>query len=81
MHKKPRKYVGPPKAEWQRKLLELKNHTETDITLTQMEELTGMERGNLSRTLSRMVKGRRDAIYNANDVYEAIKEKLEGGDT
>ncbi len=81
MRKTSKTKMGRPKAEWQQKLLELKNHTETDISLTKMEELTGMERGNLSRTISRLVKGRREAMYNANDVYEAIKKKLEEGNT
>ncbi len=81
MLKTRKKKMGRPKAEWQKKLLELKNYTETNISLTEMEEMTGMERSNLSRTLSRIVKGRRDSIYNANDVYKAMKKKLEGETT
>ena len=68
-------------AEWQRKLLQLKNYQNKEITLSEMEQMTGMERGNLSRTISRLVKGRREAMYNAKDVYEAIREKLKEGNT
>ena len=65
-------------AAWQKKLLQLKNYKSEEVTLSEMEKMTGMERGNLSRTISRLVKGRREAMYNANDVYQAIKKKLEG---
>lgn len=68
-------------ATWQTKLLQLENYQHEEITLSEMEQMTGMERGNLSRTISRLVKGRREAVYNANDVYEAIKKKLEGENT
>jgi hypothetical protein len=69
--------TGRPKAEWRKKLLELKNHTDEEISLTQLEAIAGGKRTSLSQTLSRIVTSRREAIYKTQEVYEAIKKKLE----
>ena len=72
---------GRPKAGWQRKLLKLKNHTDKEISLSQVEQITGTNRRNLSQALSKIIKSRREAIYNTQDLYQAIKQKLKEEDT
>lgn len=74
-----RRRRGRPKAEWQRKLLTLKNHEDKEITLTQLEQMTGQSRLRLSQTLTRLVESRRESVFQTKDLYLAIKEKLEEG--
>lgn len=75
------KKIGRPKAEWQKKILKLKNSKERTTSLDQLEEMTGVDRRNLSCTLSRLVESKREVLYNTQELYEAIKKKLEGENT
>lgn len=74
--------MGRQKSEWQKKLLDLKSSKDPEITLTQLVEIAETDRRTLAATLSRIVNSeRRELIYNTKTVYEAIKKKLEGGNT
>ena len=61
------------------KILKLKNHKNKEITLTKLEQITGQDRKNIAQTLARIVKSRRESVYQTQDLYEAMKNKLEGG--
>lgn len=77
MKKGPKTLMGKPKEEWRKDLSEIEQHTDEEISLTKMEKLTGIERAYLSRVISKLAKGRREAMYNTKAVYDALKEKLE----
>lgn len=72
---------GRPKAEWQRKLLDLKNHQNKEITLAELELKLDLDRKLISQTLSRITTARRDILYDTQKLYNAIKEKLKEGRT
>lgn len=71
--------LGKSREAWQQDLLKLDKHTQKEISLTEMQELTGLDRGVLSRGISRLARGRREAMYETKAVLSAIKEKLEEG--
>jgi len=77
MEKKTKK--GRPQASWQRKLLALEDYRNKEISLSQVEKITGTNRRAISQALSKIVRSRREAMYNAKDLYQAIKKKLEEG--
>ena len=72
---------GRPKAEWQRKLLDLKNHHNKEISLAELEQKLNLDRKLISQTLSRITTARKDVLYDTQELYAAVKKKLEGGKT
>lgn len=75
------KPMGRPKASWQSKLLELRDHKNEEITLGEIADKLELDRRFVSQTLCRIVQGRKEYIYNTQELYEAVKKKLEGGNT
>lgn len=73
------KPMGRPKAEWQRELLNLKNHKDEEITLSEIAEKLGRDRKFIYQTLYGIVHGRRDYIYKTQELYQAMRKKLEEG--
>ena len=69
---------GRPKAEWQKNLLKLKNLKKKEISLSQLQKITNLNREYLSQSISRLVsKSRKETYYNTQEIYEAIKNKLQ----
>jgi len=73
--------TGRPKADWQREILKIKDSKNSHISLSQLEEMTGTNRRNLARTLSRLVTSQREVLYDTQELYQAMRKKLEGGKT
>jgi hypothetical protein len=70
---------GRPVAEWQKNLLTLKSRKSNEISLSQLESITKINRRHLSQSLSRMIQStRKETFYNTQDLYEVIKNKLRG---
>jgi hypothetical protein len=65
--------IGRPLSEWKKKLLILKDMHSNEISLSQLEDITGIGRDYLSQVLSRIVRRKRqETIYDTQDIYEAI---------
>lgn len=68
-----RSKIGRPLSKWKKKLLILRDINSNEITLSQLEEITGVSRDYLSQVLSRIVRRKRqETIYDTQDIYEAI---------
>ena len=68
---------GRPLASWQTKLLSLKARKSNEISLSQLESITKIDRRHLSQSLSRMIQStRKETFYNTQELYEVIKNKL-----
>ncbi len=76
-----KRHQGRPKAEWQKKLLDLKNHKNKEISLAELEKKLDLDRKLISQTLSRITTARKDILYDTQKLYAAIKKKLEGDKT
>jgi hypothetical protein len=71
--------AGRPSARWQKKLLQLKNIHAEEISMSELEEITGQSRSLLKDTLCRIINRTRvDTFYNTQELYEAINNKLKG---
>ncbi len=69
---------GRPKAEWQRSILKLKDRKNKEISLSQLEKMTEIDKVYLAQSISRMVKGsRKETYYNTQELYEAVRNKLQ----
>jgi NADH/NAD ratio-sensing transcriptional regulator Rex len=75
------KPMGRPKASWQLKLLELRDHKKKEITLSEIAEKLDLNRRFISQTLCRIIQGRKEYIYDTQELYEAVRNKLEEGNT
>ena len=73
------KNLGRPKAEWQRTILDLlQKHSDSIISLSQLEQVVDTDRYNVSRTLTRIVQSKKESVYQTQELQEALKKKLEG---
>jgi hypothetical protein len=72
--------AGRHPAPWQKKLLTLKNMKSKEISLTELQEITGKERKHINNTISKLVsRTKSETFFDTQEIYEAIKKKLSKG--
>jgi hypothetical protein len=70
--------AGRPPADWHKKLLRLNKRKCQDISLTELQKMTGQDRISLYNILCRIVSSsRRETYFDTQEVYEAVKYKLQ----